>query len=231
MEIYSNLNVQLPNLNGLVVETNPTLANATGSSTNAILMGNSQQSKASLFYVAPYICKNKVALDSCLQALNKAQQHIDNYPSAASNSGTDRRTVQHLFTRVLNQIYSHIEVSDSQAALSLLNMGCEITSDTFAYFGADHNVNFLNYEMALNKTGQTLKPLITATTKAERNEDPTAHDIQPGNFGTASLYKVVLDEAMEEDGDPGTETSRRIPVHYPMHYRWRGEELADMTKV
>jgi hypothetical protein len=86
--IYRDLNKQLPKINGLVVETNVTLANVTGGSTHAVLLGNTQQSKASLFYVAPYICKDKVALESCVTALARAQAHISKYPSRAEDSGT-----------------------------------------------------------------------------------------------------------------------------------------------
>jgi hypothetical protein len=51
--LYRDLKIQLPRRNGLVVETNVTLANVTGGSTNAVVLGNSQQSKVALFYVAP----------------------------------------------------------------------------------------------------------------------------------------------------------------------------------
>ena len=51
ISVYQELNGQLPMRNGLVTETNDTLANLTGSSSNAILLGNTQQAKAALYYV------------------------------------------------------------------------------------------------------------------------------------------------------------------------------------
>ncbi len=143
--LYLKFCEELKVRNGMVVETNETLQLATGASTNAILLGSSQQSRAALFYVAPYVCKNKVALESCLTALEIAQRHIEEHPSCAEDSGTAKRTIQHLFTRVLNALSRSVEISDTQAALYLLNMGSEITSDSFRFFGAHHCVNyFLN---------------------------------------------------------------------------------------
>jgi hypothetical protein len=83
-----------------VVETNVTLAKITGGSTNAVLLGNTQQSKAAPFCVAPYICKNKVAVENCVTALARAQAHSSNHPSWAEDAGTDKRTIQHLFTGI-----------------------------------------------------------------------------------------------------------------------------------
>jgi hypothetical protein len=136
--VYLELNDQIPTWNGYVTETNEALSNATGSSTNTIMLGNAQQSKASLFYVVKYISKNKVKIQQALLALEKAQQHIEKFPSHAPDADTDttKRTVQHLFSRTLNQLYSHVEVSDTQVALFLLGMGTEVTSDCFGYHGA-----------------------------------------------------------------------------------------------
>ena len=91
--LYQNLCLKITKSNGYVVTTNIMLHNATGASTNAILLGNLQQSCSALFYVAPYICKNKVALDSCLVALEKAQHHVQQFPSQADNSVTVIRMV------------------------------------------------------------------------------------------------------------------------------------------
>ena len=51
IEIYHELNNQLPERNGLVTEVNDTIANLTGSSNNPLLLGNTHQAKAALFYV------------------------------------------------------------------------------------------------------------------------------------------------------------------------------------
>ena len=149
IDLYQNLRDQICDCNGWVVSTNAALHNATGSSTNACLLGNAQQSCASLFYVMPYLCKNKVKLEACLIALEQAQEHVEKYgtnskkPEDITEDGkiTDKRFVQNMFIRVVNELSRSIQISDSQVALSLLNMGTEITSDSYKYFGADYGVN------------------------------------------------------------------------------------------
>ena len=105
-----------------------------------------QQGTGALFYVVPYICKNKVTLEACLAALEAAQSHVEQYPSAAEDAGTAKQYVQHMFTKVLNDLACSIEVNDTQVALLLLNMGQEITSDTYQFFGADNSVNYFLYQ-------------------------------------------------------------------------------------
>ena len=132
VSFYEEFRHELTNRNGWVVPTNSTIHNCTGSSCNALLLGSTQQSTASLFYIMPYLCKNKVALQACLVALEKAQEHVKKFPSVAEDSGSNKRTVQHMFTRVVNELSQSIQISNTQVALSLLNMGTEITTDTFA---------------------------------------------------------------------------------------------------
>jgi hypothetical protein len=155
VDLYFDLRRQLEICNGYVVETNELLSVATGSSSNAILLGSAQQSRCALFYAAPYICKSKVALEACLVALEAAQKHVEEFPSkAVEDTLTDKRYVQHMFAHVLNQLSCCMEVSDTQVALSLLNMGTEITSDSYKYIGAEYCVNFFDYHFHdLNTSG------------------------------------------------------------------------------
>lgn len=146
IRIYNNLLDEIPERNTSVVPTNVTLHNCTGSNTNALLLGNAQQSCASLFYILPsYLTKNKVALQESLIALEHAREHIIEYPSSASDSGTSKRFVQHLFTKTVNDLSRSVQLSDSQVALYLLNMGTEVTSDSFTYFGANYAINYFQH--------------------------------------------------------------------------------------
>ena len=142
IQMYKDLNHQLTLHNGKVVATNHAIHNATGSSTNAILLGNASQSAGSLFYIANYVCKNKVVISHTLTAMEQAINDVQEHQSVAQDSGTTRRYVQHMFSRVLNQLNKSIQISDTQMALSLLNTGIEITSDSYRHFGADYSVNF-----------------------------------------------------------------------------------------
>ena len=146
VESHEHLNNQLPLKNGWVTETNEILANVTGGSINVILLGNTEQSKGALFCVSPHVCKNKVALGQCLTVLWNCQEHIQKHPSTVDDSGTTKKNVQHLFTRVLNTLHTQVEVSDTQAAviLLLLGMDMELNSKTFSYFCPNHSINFFN---------------------------------------------------------------------------------------
>eukprot|EP00957_Ditylum_brightwellii_P045907 3482469-Ditylum_brightwellii.AAC.1 len=109
-------------------------------------------------------------MDACLIALEHAQRHIELYPSSADNTGTARRSVQHIFTRVLNNLSRSIHVSDTQVALSLLNMDLEVSSDSYHYFGANYSVNYFLAQISnhhQHTAGTSLIPL--STTGVESN--------------------------------------------------------------
>ena len=220
--IYDDLNSQITTRNGLVTETSPMLSHATGASTNAILIGNTQQASAALFYVLPYLCKSKYALEACLSALENAQRHIEKFPSVADDTGTDTRCVQHMFTKVLNDLCRSVELSDTQIALDLLNTGSEITSDSYQFFGANFGVNYFLSQQQQNQ--------VTSLPNAEDKSclfeaaDPNTLPYQTalgGHFGPAPFYKV---------SKPGQD-SKSIPVHYPVHWWFRGKELKNLTQM
>jgi hypothetical protein len=58
---YTKMNEHLDIANCFLTQTNDVLAACTGSSTNAIFLGSSQQSRAALYYVTKYVTKTKVA--------------------------------------------------------------------------------------------------------------------------------------------------------------------------
>ena len=266
--IYHDLNEQIQHRNGFVVPTNAMLHNAMGSSTNAMLLGNSQQSCASLFYVVPYLCKNKVALESCLLALEQAQQHVEKYPSQNTiDTGTDKRYVQHMFTHVVNDLSRCMQLSDTQIALSLLNMGTEVCTDSFKYFGADYCVNYFLHSAITEDTSHeehssddgdnssfscdddfldddSTNVLCDNVSEDFGNdndslsliqEDP---DVLPSpdhkSFGPAPFYKIKRlsdDIEFSDDEDEDMPESKSIPVYYPTHWWYRGEELCNLTQM
>lgn len=240
VEIYQEMRSKIPTRNGMVVATNAFVCNATGSSSNAILLGNTLQSTCALFYVVPYVCKDRVALDACLVALEAAQRHVAAYPSGADDTGSATRCVQHMFTRVLNNLARSVHVSDTQVALSLLNMGSEISSDCYRYFGATNSVNHFLHKVQLrndtrasvfSKDGAPVSAALISDSldpindSSVNGEDPCAvsHSKKPtGDYGTAAIYKVKI---------PGEDTPLSVPVHYAKHWWYRGCELRDLTNM
>ncbi len=211
-------------------------------STNAILLGNTQQSRASLFYISSYITKNKMSLEHCLSALSRAQAHIEKYPSKADDAGTKKRTIQHLMQRVLNTMYCHRELSDTQVALALLNgLAAEATSDSFSYYGAGYMNNFIDAELKQNsgsavsarKRLQVVRKMMRRVTMSVRAH--SADDSPSDKWGSipnpkaAELGPAPFKRRPIPDGEEGEFES--VPVHYQLNWRYRGKELAMMTPV
>lgn len=175
-----------------------------------------------------------MALEHCLTVLSQAQGHIEKYPSQAEDAGTNKRTVQHLLTRVLNGMYAHKEVSDTQVALALLNrLGTEATSESFGYYGAGYMHNFISQELLNNNMGEISSDDPSMNGDGDDAEvadtvDDFDSPMDIGNhiptpnsaeLGPAPFYK-------KPDQNGGSES---VPVHYQYHWRLRGAELAMIT--
>ena len=243
LTIYDDLSDQICQRNGMVTETNPILSHVTGASTNAILIGNTQQASAALFYVLPYLCKSKFALEACLVALENAQRHVEEFPSVAKNVGTNTRTVQHMFTKVLNDLSRSVEMSDTQVALDLLNTGSEFTSDSYHYFGADFSVNHFHAQCATSFQCAEKTCFQDTVEEDDVNDDEDEDDdneteegqtlcnMDPDtlpvdgcrnkSFGPAPFYKTVRTG----------QAPASLPVHYPTHWWFRGKELRKLTQM
>ena len=185
--VYQHLSERLPDRNGWIVEYNPVLTNVTGSHCAMCLLGNTTQSNASLFYIAPYIGKNKASLEQCMSVLLEAYHHVEKYPSVAEDSGTDRRTVQHIVTRVLNSLNVQMEITDTQAVAALLGIGSEITSEVFAYYGAHDAVKYLHHELS------DMKPSSEWTDAADSDMD--------SDRGSLEDFIADDDDCNMSDGD------------------------------
>jgi len=202
IDLYKDLNDQLQNRNAYVVETNETIHVATGSSSNAILLGCALQSKCALFYVAPHMCKNKVAVQACLTALETAQRHIEEHPSTADDALTEKRSVQHMFTRVLNELSRSMEISDTQIALSLLNMGIEVSSDSYHYIGGDYCVNFFSHHFDDKVSSPSQKQQQEAQVKNKNGIEPNC----PSVFSdTSALDDAATIASGDQSLDSNTE--------------------------
>ena len=149
---FLNLVAKLHTINLVFVEHNSMISYCTGSHNNAVPLGSLEQAKGAMFYITPYIAKNKMSLEQCLTVLHKAREHIKEHPSKADNTGTELRTVQHLLTRTLNKLNCLVEVSDYQVAAFLLSLPRKITSDTFTYTSPGACMAYQSY--LLNKKEQ-----------------------------------------------------------------------------
>ena len=206
LRLHDGLREKLTTANGWIVAFNPVLAAISGSSTNAILLGNKQQSASALFYVVPYVCKNKVQLTSTLTALEKAQAHVAKNPSTASDSGTAKRNVQHMLTRCINDLSRSAKISETQVALSLLDFPMEITSDSYGYFGGCFCANHVQNNLKkLHIHTDFTEPAINASPESEDEEDQDPlnhtddiHENKSAGFPITSLRPSMTDNTIEE---------------------------------
>lgn len=66
-----------------------------------------------------------------ISLIQNARRTVEEYPSVAEDSGTNKRTAMHILNRITNKISSTIEVSSSFASLAILGGPAEFTSCTF----------------------------------------------------------------------------------------------------
>ena len=134
-KFYNELMKGLKTSNQYAVEHNVVLSYCTGSHNNTSFLGGREQSKSGLFYIAPYMAKEKASLTACMTILEKSRKEIKIYPSKASDNETKpkERLTKHFLTKVVNKLNAFIELSDYQVAAYLMNMPSIITSEIFQY--------------------------------------------------------------------------------------------------
>ena len=97
--LYGKLQIDLVNQNASVIEHNNILTLASGSNTCASLLDSSVQSNSAMFYIVPYIGgKDRAKMAECVTILNQSMNHVAQYPSVATDSGSDKHTIQHCLT-------------------------------------------------------------------------------------------------------------------------------------
>ena len=184
--IYRNVSEKLVDGNGLVVEHSPTLSYATGSHSHTSYLGGTEQSVSAIYYMADYLSKTKVSTEQSLLLLCSILSHVNKHPSKSpTDSGTNVRTAQHTFTRLLNQMNLKMEITDYQAAASLIGMPTEISSETFTYISPQHHLAFRLWDKNRDYIEQQL----------DRNEMQECHD----------ATTEFVDGAIDQDDDSDEE--------------------------
>ena len=195
-KLYHMVSKKLPGRNGKVVDYNDMLTSVLGCNSNILHLGSGEQSKSALFYIGPYINKDGVKLTDALPILEKAREHAQKYPSTADDTGTAKRTLQHVLTRVLNKLNGLIEISDTQIAASLLGMGASLCSESFVTCDIKAYKKFVNEELQrLMKSSE----FNIDEDSDEENEYITEEDILYGVEEEYSNDSEVEDDLEEEE--------------------------------
>jgi hypothetical protein len=213
--VYNQINEELDTVNGYMTQTNDVLAAATGCSTNAAHLGSSQQSRNAIYYITKYVTKTKVARGNCLLALAASINAISKSPSKAKDTGTDKRTVQQMLTKVHNMLFRHAEISDTQAALTLLGSPSELTSTAFQYVGAKHVISRVKAELAASKCKTKKRsPEQNQEHTTQKKTKPTKSTTNPDEQCMHGVYSFVdLDSDSEMDEADSSDHCNTASIH------------------
>lgn len=195
--------------------------------TNVVLLGSAAQSKSAMFYLTPYLSKSKVAMGTCIQAINSAIQEIKVRPSKADNSGTPIRTTQHWITRCLNKLTSKSEISDQQAAFSLLGNTTDTSSESYSYFMPKEHISLVSQQLI--KRRKNMKNL-TIDNQEEDNEDTNflnSWDELLDEYQSVASFSPIYTTSWDENNKPIEKT----PVPKVAHYNCRGIGLKNMNRI
>ena len=128
-----DLTERLQLANGFVPSFNPIISFLTGSHNNVELLGSTDQAVGAVFYICPYMNKDKEALAECLSVLQDTTKHVLKYPSKFPDHGQPSRTAKHVLERAINQIHLKTEHSTYQGAAKLLQLPSLITTEKYSY--------------------------------------------------------------------------------------------------
>ncbi|CAJ1937001.1 unnamed protein product, partial [Cylindrotheca closterium] len=132
---YSQCVEALYTANQYAVDHSVPLFYCTGSHNNTVLLGGIQQSKSAMFYIAPYMAKEKASLAACLTILEQARKEVKKFKSKADDSTMkpQERLAKHFLSKVTNKLNAYTELSDYQTVAYLLQVPSIITSELFNY--------------------------------------------------------------------------------------------------
>ena len=209
--MYNAVAAQLEKRNGYVVEFNPILTAVLGSNTCALLLGSSEQSKAAAYYIGPYVNKYKCALVDSLDIVWEAMEHVKKYPSIAEDTGTKKRVVQHIMTRILNKLNSLMEISDTQAAAALLGLNVSLCSEIFSVYDSRSYINYALNESTIDYESSSSSSLSDSDPDSENDSDI---DNSSDNAENKSIKNfIVADDTQnnEHNDDPPTNLTLNDP--------------------
>jgi hypothetical protein len=162
-----------------------------------------------------------------------------------------------MFTRAVNELARSVQISDTQVALCLLNTGTEVTSNSFGYFGASFNKNYLVehcrgskatsfHEDDNSDAGSAALYSVNSTDSMDSTEsfsgdlelqeeevelevpDSMLEEIIPETSSGSKSFGPAPFYKVPDESDPNGK-KKALPIHHPTHFWFRGEQLAKLT--
>lgn len=205
----------LPLQNMLVSAFNKTVMACVPSNQNAVQLSCDNAAKAMSYYLSGYVGKDSNALKASLSMFIAAQAYIDQHPSVAPDTGTAKRTAQHLLTNTCNRITGAMEVSDQQAAMTVLGHTADLSSAPF----------WRCMVMPAVKYVQSLRPPRPVVPAADGNASDGVERIAALEHDAPAINPDEVDVS-EPVYDAGTSV-KSVPQH--INYAERGDELRALS--
>eukprot|EP00957_Ditylum_brightwellii_P207662 15353969-Ditylum_brightwellii.AAC.1 len=157
----------------------------------------------STFYVTQYIAKSKIKIEHVLSTILAAWEHVHNpqFASAAEDSVTLQRTVQHWWTHTLNKLDSMLEIADTRAAEALLTLCTEVCSDSFCIVPVYQSFNFVSYRRHVSNPFE-------CNLECSISDDSEYSDSLSDFLASESNDSTTLDEKNSNHDDDNDDISR-----------------------
>jgi hypothetical protein len=205
--LYDTFCDAIKKANGYVSTFNPVLSFCTGGHNNVSLLGSDQQAKCAMYYISPYLGKNKEVLLRSLGILHGVVHYTEIYKSVApdaevKNGGEIKknpiRSIKRVLQRFVNQANLHIELSDYQIAAILLDIPSIITTEQFVYVNPRSQMAYRTF-VQRDADGQRLQDELIDRI----NEEQDKHTTQSAEDGSFIAPESDVDSYDEEDeADP-----------------------------
>lgn len=161
--------------NGRVTDYNRLISGIWGCNTAIYNLGCGQAQLTALFYTIDYVTKSSMELENALSLVANARRHVDDYPSVAEDSGTQKRTAQHLGNRILNSANGLEEISQMQASGVLLGDKPEQSTHKSVHLNVGISLHLCTPLMVQLHGPQCVAPSFTDPESA-KNEESTNSD-------------------------------------------------------
>ncbi|KAL3931624.1 MAG: hypothetical protein SGBAC_011222 [Bacillariaceae sp.] len=204
---YNGLVTALKTANQYTVDHSVMLSFCTGSHNNTELLGGKQQAKSAMFYIAPYMAKEKASLTVCLTILEKSRRDVLAYESKAADrtEKIQERLTKRFLTRVANHMNEFVELSIHQVIALLCNIPPILTSECFQYVETSAAINYREHLL-----------------KGDDSEGSAGDDELDMGY-----CKTFLLEEGEDENDPNKDIKKVIPI--VACYYHRGKDLQQLS--
>ena len=183
-----------------------------------------------------YMCKHMVK-DAYKHAasptvLADAREHINEYPSAASDASNGDRAAKHFLQRVLNSTAT--ERAPNRAAAIVLGMPSSGHSHSYVYSSVWDAVHLLTLiQNGCSSFAHTLDTTLASAKRADKNLNTETHPHE----AIAGDSQDVIDATEQREGPVcqgscsiyKTEDGTAIPVSQAEHYAYRSLDLIAMS--